>query len=152
MKIICDSREKIPWCFSFTNMEIKIQCLKTGDYTIEGYENIVIIDRKKSVDEIAANLNKKTKNGFKRFEKELIRMLAFEHAYIICEFSLSELLRYPEFSSNPRAQKSGQILLAQIADIETKYNVKFIYAGDSINAQIEALDIFENVIKQNQSK
>ena len=52
MIIIQDTREQSPFDFSFYDCDVSIATLKTGDYTIEGYEEIVCIERKKSASKI----------------------------------------------------------------------------------------------------
>ena len=56
--------------------------LDTGDYSIEGLEDVLCIERKASVSEIAANLVDK------RFDRELDRMESFKYRFLILEFSL----------------------------------------------------------------
>jgi len=139
--IAIDTREKIPWCLNHELYDIYKKKLDTGDYSIIGYEEVITIDRKKSVDEIATNLTR----DYPRFRKELIRMTSFKEAYFICEFSLDDLLKYPN-SINTRIRISGKSLFKQIETIQEKYRVKFIFASDRFEAQKIALDIFQNFI------
>ena len=64
-KVIKDTREQNGWFFTpyekCSGMEVKT--LHTGDYTLEGFEDVVCIERKGCVAEIAMNLGKK-KNTF----------------------------------------------------------------------------------------
>ena len=52
--IIIDTREQQPWVFE--QYVVANKKLDTGDYSIEGYENIFAIERKKSINEIANNI------------------------------------------------------------------------------------------------
>ena len=54
LKIIVDTREQQPWSFDFN--EIAVAKLDTGDYSVAGLEEILCIERKKSVSEIANNI------------------------------------------------------------------------------------------------
>ncbi len=55
--IIVDTREQQPW--NFKTYGTVSQKLDTGDYSIEGLENLVAIERKKSVNEFATNITEK---------------------------------------------------------------------------------------------
>jgi hypothetical protein len=91
--VIKDTREQDGWFFSpydrCTGMEVAT--MKTGDYTIKGYEDLVCIERKGSVTEIATNLGKKKK----AFQAEMERMKDFDFRFILLEFSASDVLDYP---------------------------------------------------------
>ncbi len=149
--IIGDSREKKwIWPLCSVGFEMRVEKLDTGDYSIEGYEDKITIDRKKSVSELAQNLGLK---DFPRFQRELIRMKSFEEAYVLCEFSLDDLLRYPEGCPFAARQKKkirvkGKGLLKHTEELEKAYNVKFIFASDRLNAILVARDIFLAFIKK----
>ncbi len=151
MKILIDTREKIPWRFAFADVETELCTEKTGDYTIEGFETVICLDRKKSVDELARNLC----SDYERFRKELVRMMDFKYAYFICEFSLEDILNYPNKSGADKytwrnkqkwqPKTTGKKMLKQIETIENKYGVKFIFAGNRLEAEQTAYNIFLNV-------
>jgi len=46
MKIIQDTREQKGWDFSSYNCSVVTGSLMTGDYTLQGLENLVAIERK----------------------------------------------------------------------------------------------------------
>ena len=91
--VIKDTREQDGWFFSpydrCSGMEVST--MKTGDYTIKGYEDLVCVERKGSVTEIATNLGKKKK----AFQAEMERMKAFDFRFILLEFSASDVIDYP---------------------------------------------------------
>ena len=91
--VIKDTREQDGWFFSpydrCSGMEVST--MKTGDYTIKGYEDLVCVERKGSVTEIATNLGKKKK----AFQAEMERMKEFDFRFILLEFSASDVLEYP---------------------------------------------------------
>jgi ERCC4-type nuclease len=64
MKIIIDSREQL----SFDFEESEVKKLDEGDYSVEGYEHEVAVERKSVNDAIGSVLQ-----GRERFEKEFIR-------------------------------------------------------------------------------
>jgi DNA excision repair protein ERCC-4 len=151
MIILKDSREKKPWEFqNFDECEAEVcVTLKTGDYTIEGYEDKIIIDRKGCVAELANNLGK----DYKRFRNELKRMEDFEEAYIVCDFPIMDVLQFPKSSGiSAKLMKyvkmTGEAMFKQINTIEGKYNVKFIFCNNREEAQEKAIELFLDVINK----
>jgi ERCC4-type nuclease len=146
--VIRDTRENQGWIFrpGFDCEGTVDQALKTGDYTIEGYEHLLCIERKATPDEISRNLHEA------RFVKELERMEPFKYKFIVCEFSLFDLLRYPDGSSMPEARKAyskvtGNYLLKRLIELELRYNVHMIYAGNKVNAYKFVDSLFRRVIE-----
>tara|TARA_B110000881_G_C18067819_1_gene267338 strand:- start:36 stop:452 length:417 start_codon:yes stop_codon:yes gene_type:complete len=94
-KVITDSREKHP--YKFKNSITKK--LETGDYSIEGYEYLVCVERKTKADAYGT-----IGNGRSRFIKELERMSELDYSAIVIESSLSSFLVPPSFSKmNPKS-------------------------------------------------
>ena len=91
--IIVDTREQLPW--EFDGHSTSSRKLDTGDYSIEGLENIFCIERKRSVSEIANNISEK------RFVDVLDRMSQFSHKFMLLEFTLNNVLDYPVGSTVP---------------------------------------------------
>ena len=146
--IAIDSRERIPWCFNHELYDMFKMKLDTGDYSIIGYEDKITIDRKQSTMELAINL---TGKDYIRFQKELVRMQSFEEAYFVLEFSIQDLLIYPEGTNikyKDKIKRKGPALLKQIQTIEDRYGVKFIFAGDRFEAQKITLEIFDNFMRK----
>ena len=98
--ILRDTREKNGWTFqSFDRCKaVKDWGLKTGDYTARGLEKSLVIERKASTGELAMNLGQKRKP----FEAEMERMSNFRWAYIVCEFSIDDIMSFPENSGIPK--------------------------------------------------
>lgn len=149
--IIKDTREQLGWEFKpYGNCKgMEIDTLKTGDYTIKGYEDVVIIERKRSVEEIANNLGKK----FEQFEAEMERMSTIPNAYILCEFNLQTLLDFPAGAKVPKALASqikmnGPFILRRLLELQIKYNVKILFCGSAYNGFIVAASIFKRVVDQ----
>lgn len=99
-RVIRDTREKLGqgWEFQASTRcsGTVIRKLDTGDYTLEGLETSFVIERKGAVVEYANNLFEK------RFEAELQRLDSFVHPYLVLEFSLADLMRYPEGTGIPK--------------------------------------------------
>lgn len=144
MRIIRDSREKKGF-WVWAGKRCKVKALKTGDYTMEGYEDVLCIERKKTVMEIAGNFTHKSG----AFWREIERMQEFDHAYLILEFTEEEMLGYPWKSKLPKYLKAkirirGGYLASRIEMIEEK-GIKVIFAGSRARAIQIAERIFDEV-------
>lgn len=146
--VIKDTREKQGWDFpSNTSCAgVEIGTLKTGDYTLKGLEHLICIERKKNPAEVAGNL------GFKKkpFEAEMQRMKEYPHAYIICEFSMSELLAYPKGSNIPRARQAnivitGRYMLRCLLEYQLDYNVRILFCDNAENAAVVAASLMKRL-------
>ena len=148
MIIIRDIQEKVGyWEFEkYDECEGCIdQHLETGDYQIYNSKKIVV-DRKKTTGELSTNLGTK----FKQFENECRRMKEFEQRFIICEFSLKTIIKYPKNSRIPRnklkyIKMNPKFMLNQINKLEEEYNVKFIFCKNKQDAEQTALELFKKV-------
>ena len=93
--VIKDTREQRGWVFEKDDRDrcsgMIVDGLKTGDYTLQGFEHDVCVERKMSVEEVANNLGKKKK----AFDAEMKRMNEFSFKYIILEFPITDLIDYP---------------------------------------------------------
>ena len=92
--IIVDTREQLPW--DFEENTIAKEKLDTGDYSVKGLEDILCIERKRSVSEIANNLTEK------RFDDVLSRMSKYKFAFLLLEFSVDDILSFPIGSDIPK--------------------------------------------------
>ena len=130
--LIIDTREKNP---------LKITCgriydnivrtkLDTGDYSIAGLEEYLCIERKGAISEVAHNVFDA------RFIRELDRM-NHKYSFIVFEFTLEELLRYPYGCGLPKRTISkirvnGKLLTSKIIELQLKYpHIHFVFAGDN---------------------
>jgi hypothetical protein len=135
--IIRDSREQIKdW--NFGKATVIDRALKTGDFSLEGLEDKFTIERKKSTGEFAGNITQA------RFERELLRMDALEHSFIVCEFTMKQVLSFPFDSGIPRSKWrririSSGFLLKRIVEMQTKHKVKIIFAGENGEEMTKAI-------------
>lgn len=145
MKIIRDTREKNGWTFPFYE-DIQIESIKidSGDYTTELLKDKVVIERKATATELANNLGKKTAKA--RFYREFDRMEKLEKAYIVCEFSESDVYTFPQNSGMSKAQMSkvrmnGKYLKKLIDKIEEDYsNIEVVFCSNRQNAEAFTYD------------
>ena len=98
VRVVIDTREQKPYTFADISADIRdgggrtvIECetrtLASGDYSLEGYENEVAIERKS-----LADLYGTVGRGHVRFVRELQRLNEMVFAAVVVEAELSEIL------------------------------------------------------------
>lgn len=143
--VIIDTREQTPWEFGFhTTSKRK---LDTGDYSIEGFESIFTIERKRSVSEIANNVTER------RFKDELERMSKIPHAFILMEFDVDELYDFPVGSDIPKKmwdklRITGNYIMKYLVEAQLNYNVHILFCGSSENAEKTAVSIMKRIYEK----
>lgn len=140
--IIIDTREQKPW--DFPEHTISSKKLDTGDYSIEGLESILCIERKRSVSEIANNITES------RFKDVLSRMSKYRFPFILLEFDLQQVLDFPVGSDIPKSvwpkvKISPKYILKCILEMSILYNIYVIFCGSKENAEIYATAIMNKV-------
>lgn len=150
MNIIVDTREQQPWLFQKTSANVSFHKLDTGDYAVEGLEDILCIERKKSAAEIANNVTDPT------FKKELIRMSEFKHKFIILEFDYRHIDDFPEGADIPKYLKDkvrvkGPFIIKCLSRIMAKYGISVIPCSNKIYAEHIAYSIMKEVYELQQS-
>lgn len=118
---IIDTREQRPW--NLDPLKTKPGTLATGDYSIFGLENEISIERKSLADLLGC-----VGNDRERFDKEVIRLLAYSCRAVIVEASWSDLeaglWRHQIKPAAALGSVMGWIALG----------VPFIFAGDANRA------------------
>lgn len=139
--ILVDTREQTPWKFS--NYTTAKQKLDTGDYTIAGFEEILAVERKKTVGEIANNITEK------RFKDVLDRMSKYKYPFFLLEFDMTKVLNFPIGSELPervwnKIKISPNFLVKCILDWQLKYGINVLFCDNTVNA----IDIAEYIFKR----
>jgi ERCC4-type nuclease len=140
--IIIDTREQQPW--TFDNHITANQKLDTGDYSIQGLEHLLAIERKKSVAEIANNISEK------RFVDVLERLSKIPYKFILLEFSLDDIYNFPIGSDIPKKlwpklKINPKYLLKYLTEIQINYGIHLVYCGSKENAEKMAESIIKRV-------
>ena len=152
MIILQDSREKMPWSFiSYENCVAQKVCgLTEGDYTLSDYPDLIAIERKRSVNELANNLGKR----YSSFKKEMDKMRKYRFRYIICEFLQAQVAIYPTglpLYIKRKIKIGGKFLLKRIEELIDTYEVEFIYCASRYVAQDKTMELFiqaKNIYEQ----
>jgi DNA excision repair protein ERCC-4 len=118
LTIVIDTREQRPFTFESVSPrpETLISTLKTGDYSILGYEDRICIERK-SLADLFGSCGK----GRARFENEIVRMAEFEYAAIVAECDWQSILRCPP----RRSQLLPKTILASVIAWEQRFGIHF---------------------------
>ena len=141
-KIIIDTREQQPWVFEdYTTANEK---LDTGDYSIEGMADLLCIERKHSIGEIANNITEP------RFKDVISRMSKYRYPFMLMEFDLEDVLTFPVGSDIPKniwakIKISPKYILKYITDMSITYNIYVIFCGSKSNAKNIAISIMKRV-------
>lgn len=119
--IIRDSREKkgSGWNFrASANCKGMItQKLDTGDYSVEGYEDTIMIERK-SIPDLWGSLGQ----WRTRFMKEMDRSLEFPIRYLIIEGSLKDIKAGFRYS-----KLTAEYIMACLTSLEVKYGMHVVF-------------------------
>lgn len=150
--VVKDSREQDGFTFEkfdgrYTSCNgMVIKKLDTGDYSLLGLEDKLCIERKGSVSELATNLGKDKY----RFMREIERMKDFEFKFIILEFSLENLMIFPEGSEIPE-DKWGSIkitnkyMLKMLIEFQMYDGIHVLFCGNRKNAKLIINSILKRV-------
>lgn len=141
-KVIIDTREQQPW--EFERVAYANRKLDTGDYSVEGYENLLCVERKKSVGEIATNITEK------RFKDVLERMQQYKYSFLIMEFDLEDIYQFPIGSNIPKRlwntlRVSSGFIIKNLLEIQLQYGIHVLFCGDATNASKIALTLMKKV-------
>jgi len=133
--LLCDTREKNPIVIPDNRVfaDVIRKKLDTGDYSIDGFEQYLCIERKGCVAEFAQNVFQK------RFYNELLRMTTYKYPFLLLEFTLEDMLRFPYQSGLSksvvrRIKYNGKLLLKKMIEIQMSYpTIHIIFCGENIN-------------------
>lgn len=146
--VIRDTREQHGYEFSAFDVcnGMVEQKLETGDYTILGLEDKVCIERKGCVEELAINLGQKKYP----FLREIERMKTFPHKFLILEFSVEDLIRFPEETRIPIKNKmslkiTGKYMLKCLAEFSLYDNLHILFCGDRHSAFLMTTSILKRI-------
>lgn len=144
MLIIRDTREKpeYGWFYppdGYCSGTI-ITKVDIGDYTVEGLEDFVCVERKQTVMEFAQNV------VTKRWTNCLERMAKCKHSYLIFEFPWSDIDRYPMSAKLPYKVKkklkvTGKFLRKNIYEARNKYGIHVLACSNRRKAEKAAYRI-----------
>jgi len=122
-----------------------VQTLKTGDYTLEGFEETFVIERKSGSAEIAQNITEK------RFVRELERLEEFKYPFIIAACTWDDIYNFPKGSDIPqrvwpKLRAKNFFMVKTLLEYQLKYKTRIILAGS--HGQDIAKSLFKRILEQ----
>jgi ERCC4-type nuclease len=131
--IIVDTREKQPWCFEGDDAfsDVIYQKLDGGDYSIQGMEDIITIERKATVDELYMNFTKDKK----RIAAEFERLKDHRFKIVVIEESCEDVMNPQKYYVNKKKinRRSPKMPVAVVTSNLTKllleHDVHIIFGG-----------------------
>jgi DNA excision repair protein ERCC-4 len=123
MTIIQDTREQRPYDFKLCDPAplVKVATLNAGDYSIEGLEDRVAIERKSLVDAFGT-----FGAGRERFERELERLASYRYALVVLEREWSAVFHRPP----ARSKLPPKVIHRSVIAWEIRYGVHFRLCPD----------------------
>jgi len=126
--VIIDTREQTPLDFG-ADVQAMRGTLNAGDYSLQGLEDLLAIERKELSDLVACVGTER-----ERFERELLRLRGYRCKAVMVEATLAQVEK-----GGWRSQVKPAAVLGSIASWRVKYGVEFIYAGNHELAAAETL-------------
>ena len=142
MRVVIDTREQWPLAFSAEVQTVR-GTLAVGDYSIEGLEDLIVIERK-SLSDLLSSIT----SGRERFVKELRQLRAFRFAALVIEARWPDLLT--GMWSCP-SQVAPNAVIGSLMSFVVKYGVVPILADDHQTAGVlteKLLHIFCRIIEK----
>ncbi len=118
-RIVVDTREQAEYSFTCQTVRRK---LDAGDYSVDGYEDVVAVERK-SLSDFART----TIHEFARFAAELDQLAHLPHACIVVEADLDHVLR--GLAREALRGVSPESLLGAALHIQVCFRVPVIWCG-----------------------
>jgi len=118
--LICDTREIEPYSFDPERVKAVRRALPAGDYSLQGFETEVAVERKTLDDLVTTVIRSRD-----RFRRELKRLRDYEAACIVVEAELAEVVakRYHS-GAHPSA------VLGAVVSIVIDYGVPVFFCSD----------------------
>lgn len=130
--IIRDTREKdgCGWKFraSANCQGMEVYKLDTGDYSVKGYEHLIMVERK-SIGDLWGTLT----SGKERFVNEMERARTIPARYLIIEGTVGDVDKGYKYS-----QVSSEYIHGYLISLQVKYGIHVIFAGRQDQAQTYA--------------
>lgn len=152
--VIKDTREQEGHGYTFekfsgryTSCEgMVVQKLETGDYTLVGFEDKLCIERKGQISELAINLGQDKR----RFMDEIGRMKTFPFKFLVLEFTLEDVMDFPEGSSIPKDKWDSVVItnkymLKMLIEFQMYDDIHVIFCGNRKNAKLVVNSILKRV-------
>jgi len=133
--ILVDTREQLP--FAFYGHKQKRCTLKVGDYSLQGMQLLVVIERKNLAD-LYGTLTRK--HNFVRFLKELDKLKKVKYAFLVLEASPEDIARGFSYS-----MANGPLVLSKLMRLYCSHGVQIVFGGTRDGAEMVTVSILRAV-------
>lgn len=148
--IIIDRQEKAPYSFTDIRADAnrqhrpwivrsRFESLKTGDYSIEGFESAVTVERK-SLSDLYTTIGQHRE----RFEREHERMAEMEFAAVVIEEDWETILRQPPTRSRLPPKNVFRVAVSWMQ----RYGVPWLAMADRRLAELTTFRLLEKFWKE----
>ena len=118
--------------------------LKTGDYAVKGYENVVAVERKELGDAFTSFTT-----NHERFERELGRLAEFQRSFVVIEDTLDVLMNpRKKYGDAWRSEARPESVFGSIVAWQMRYPTQWLFAGSRRTAEIYTFAIFERAARE----
>lgn len=128
LTIVCDTREQCPWSFEGYAVEVIRAGLKSGDYSLAGFEDRIALERK-SLADLVGSLS----TGRERFEREMDRLSVLQFSAVLVEASPEDIARH-----NYRSAMNPASVMQSMFAWTVRYRVPFLLCGTRRHAEYTA--------------
>ncbi len=132
-----DTREQKPlWVKNIVSKKLNV-----GDYSLEGFEDRISIERKSLID-LFGTLG----GGHKRFKKELEKSRSYDYFAIVIEGSYTKCLE-KDFVGSYYSKMRGYVITSILFTLHIKYGINIFFANNRIEAKKIIKEIFKSYTK-----
>lgn len=153
-RIVVDTREQTPWTFSKEKKRLDTvrKMLKVGDYSVEGLEDSITIERKSLNDMFGtySNIEKQRRAGRpSSFLQRLQEMRVYRYKVIVIECNATAFMKGPRYyhSTKLPARKYAEMINTFLINTWIAHEIPFIFLPRGL-AQKFALKWLEGAYKK----
>ena len=141
--LIVDTREKQPWRWEDDDAfeGVLYTKLDGGDYSLRGLENILVVERKATVDELFINFT----TNRERIKAEFERLGQHKFKILVVEETCDDVLNPYKYYINKKKinKKSPKMPVAVVAsgltNLMLEYNVHIVFGGTRAQAMVRGI-------------
>ena len=133
-KIVIDTREQTPWTFPKEKKPVETirKKLDVGDYSVEGYEHLITIERKSLNDMFGtySNIEKQRRAGHpSSFLQRLQEMRVFRYKVIVIECNATAFMKGPRYyhSTKLPARKYAEMINTFLINTWIAHEIPFVF-------------------------
>lgn len=137
MTVVIDSREQCPWLFHGYGVETVREGLPSGDYSVEGYQDRIALERK-SLDDLVGSFSA----GRDRFEREMVRLSALEFSAVIVEASAEDVVRH-----RYKSRMHPNAVLQTCFSWTVRHGIPFLFCGSRRHAEYVCHGLLQKFVR-----